>query len=512
MSFDQRGTTFHDHSTQTNIGVQNNSDEMRTVRKRAAEQTGDDFVNNASGTEQRTGSMPVSLASVSVNAKRSKQLGGGGDGGNGGDKDGDGDRERGANAPCERNAPNKNSQAPLDAEVHVVFCDRWSYQKGGIATFNLQFCAALASSGDFRVCCALDNPNDGEKREAAKAHVAVIDSSDSESFFGALPQSANKLFFYGHANITGKQAVTMSKLVSAPKLVRVALFNHILPASVDRMKKQDADAVSSRTRQMTPDDEHEMLVGLAMECDLVLSVGQLMFVKFDDVYKFRRAAGSLRPVHKVFIPLMNPLFLDKPRNEKVVSAHYVLCIGRIAEKTMFSKGLVIAKRAMMKYNEGHRKNFEVHFLGADPANSERLYEKLGGISTTHIIDYKKPELVLERVHNASLVLMPSPIEPFGLVAYEAIACGVPTLVTSNSGIAKLIAEVAPGVDWPVVQTLESVIDADTDWNVNKWAAAITDCLSDLPRSLKRASSLRTAFVAQERARPPFGDEIKALWN
>ena len=77
--------------------------------------------------------------------------------------------------------------------------------------------------------------------------------------------------------------------------------------------------------------------------------------------------------------------------------------------------------------------------GAKPRTSEELHKLLTGHAKTGILLRIKEYThdtgrVREDIARASVVLMPSRVEGFGLVGLEALAMGVPVLISKRSGL------------------------------------------------------------------------------
>lgn len=85
--------------------------------------------------------------------------------------------------------------------------------------------------------------------------------------------------------------------------------------------------------------------------------------------------------------------------------------------------------------------------GPDRSAAEWLVHDLGIQSRVHFIG--KQERVNELLPLADLLLMPSELESFGLVALEAMACKVPSIATCVGGIPELIEDQETGLLYKV---------------------------------------------------------------
>jgi L-malate glycosyltransferase len=114
-----------------------------------------------------------------------------------------------------------------------------------------------------------------------------------------------------------------------------------------------------------------------------------------------------------------------------------------------------------------RKNFPAHLLmagdGPDRVPAERLARELK--VERHVSFLGKQDHVERLIPLAHVLLMPSDMESFGLVALEAMACEVVPVATRVGGVAELITDGEDGF-------LENVGDVDAQ------AARVVDLLTD----------------------------------
>ncbi|XP_035677972.1 uncharacterized protein LOC118416817 [Branchiostoma floridae] len=103
--------------------------------------------------------------------------------------------------------------------------------------------------------------------------------------------------------------------------------------------------------------------------------------------------------------------------------------------------------------------------------------------------------------SAHLVLMPSRSEPFGLVGLEAIAAGVPVLISDQSGLADMITKFVNEEKFPrgllnrIVKT--SVRDSDMEANAQTWAGKIRETLLDPETAFNNAKKFKDALLKSE---------------
>ncbi|KTR87027.1 glycosyltransferase [Leucobacter chromiiresistens] len=161
----------------------------------------------------------------------------------------------------------------------------------------------------------------------------------------------------------------------------------------------------------------------------------------------------------------------------------VILVGRLHPL----KGFDLAIEAIARLPHAQRPTLRI--VGAPPpdgdAYARELHEAVvahGMLGTTAFEGALRRRELAERIRSASLMLVPSHSETFGLVALEAAASGVP-----------VIARDAGGLREAVVAGTTGVLLADDEPAV--WAAAIRDLLSDEP-GLKRMGEAARAHAVE----------------
>jgi glycosyltransferase involved in cell wall biosynthesis len=91
----------------------------------------------------------------------------------------------------------------------------------------------------------------------------------------------------------------------------------------------------------------------------------------------------------------------------------------------------------------------------------------------------------EDLRRASMLLMPSRSEGFGLIATESIAAGVPVLVSEHSGVAELLRELLGKDAAPFIVPIHN----DLDQNAVVWAEHMNFILLDQRAADGRARQL-----------------------
>ncbi len=131
--------------------------------------------------------------------------------------------------------------------------------------------------------------------------------------------------------------------------------------------------------------------------------------------------------------------------------------------------------------------------------------------------YDRQQLYSE-LRGASVALMPSWHEGFGLAAWEAIAAGVPLIVGMNSGVYRLLEEEYPGAEvgfvYPIDIRGKTTPPYFHDEDLKATVAALKEIANDPSQARKRASWLKnllrdkTWAACAEQAANAFGWELR----
>lgn len=386
----------------------------------------------------------------------------------------------------------------------LVLADEWLPARGGLSALNRYLCTAVARAGA-EVFCVVPASTSDERRDATGVGVRLLDAlpAPGASARGALmrrpplPVGVVPDIVVGHGRITGAyaRAVQEDHFSGASRL-------HIVHMSPDEIEWWSPDHGSDPAA--LAEERLEIELALGRDATRVVAIGPRLH----------------RWIHSeldIFDGVPEPLRLDPgfdlaldagagstgpawaPRSPPP-GAPRVLLFGRIEDATV--KGLDIAARAV-----GHAAGLrgriepppELLLRGSPPGQAARLRERVlewSGLPPLAVIvrNYSMAADRLERdLRRASLVLMPSRAEGFGLVGLEAIAAGTPALVSENSGLGMLLREVLTEVD--AERMLVPVRDDESD--TVTWGARIHEVLGDRDAAFTRAAAVRRV-MAQRR--------------
>ncbi|HXU37758.1 MAG TPA: tetratricopeptide repeat protein [Blastocatellia bacterium] len=347
----------------------------------------------------------------------------------------------------------------------VTFATHWGSKHGGINSFNADFLAAfgIAYHLGAQVICIVASDTSDEKTEAAKAHVQLVPlpyTPEAKAFGPEHGQAGveqlrqrnisfdpDKTVCLGHDRITGAAAVAAAKLAGG----RSAVIHHM---SYDHYESY---AENSASAQKKTHEQTTILQG----ADLVLAVGPLL----------RDAAGDRlsksKPVHMLIpglaeidarqAPATFVAFLSGRLSDdaaRIKQGHLGVAAFATAQRNALESGMPepLLKQPKLLLRgvdfEGQVTGSSSHVQQHPEAELKRFAEEYAqAVVNLHALPYTEDrQLLYSELSGASVALMPSWHEGFGLVAWEAIAAGVPLIISRNSGVYRLLEEKHPGAE------------------------------------------------------------------
>jgi glycosyltransferase involved in cell wall biosynthesis len=380
----------------------------------------------------------------------------------------------------------------------------WHSAHGGISTFNRDLCITLAGLGH-EVSCVVGEATDQEvesaKRNGVQLLISTVGGAGGEVESWVIPSSV-KLpeVVIGHDRITGGIAVALVKRqFPSAKLVQ---FIHTHPEEIDRYKAANhGGTVSVRADNRQVDQD-----GIAGSADLVVAVGPMLH---------RETATRLKGLEsKARIWEITPGFHASSGTRQPPQAIRVLLLGRAEHFEL--KGLDIAARAMALFGRDfleHEPAFVV--LGAPEEKTDELENRLRSVARSpglqiYVHPYTpKPEFIHKEILMASVLLMPSRSEGFGLVGLEAISHGIPVLISQRSGLAEVIENRLPQLSKSIVVPVRNDLESDA----MVWAGRIEHILRDRTAAFARAAELRDALtphLSWGRSAEEFGAQLEEI--
>ncbi len=413
-----------------------------------------------------------------------------------------------------------NSFCPL------IVADEWDTKRGGISSFNIQMARGLAKelqpAGSatvhpvvFVVLIGTDAQSDDTHKvwehEASATGIIIVEASRLRGQYQpclSSDQFARISHVVGHAHITGKEAAQIRTL-SHLNHAKLWQINHILPREADLIK----EGGTPLSREKAARQKEETLLKLNDAADHVFSVGPRMYSHFEN--KMVNSSRKSGEGHTQLILPLNPDFLEHKTNRTDFpdvgeESIQVLYFGR-TDSVYFVKGMDIAMRTVEAVNldetvlAGRRVELKVRGTNADMEADTAMkliaLQKENSRDIAPIVEgFASQEDIRRDLQQAHIVIMPSRSEPFGLVAMEAIACRVPTLVSRNSGIADLLTKhnhkdacVKTSAHHPdTLADASKYMDAD----VKHWAEAIVKLIGLRDRAFTQADDLTESLIKE----------------
>ncbi|WP_327168797.1 glycosyltransferase [Streptomyces subrutilus] len=381
------------------------------------------------------------------------------------------------------------------APVVLAVATEWASSHGGLSTLNRELCCALARAGAEVYCVVLDTTSD-EVTAAGAAGVSLLsapsavgESDDMRlSDRPALPHGITPDLVVGHSRITGFAA---RRLVEAfyPEARRLH-FLHMAPDEIEWHKPGRETDAGLRASERT-EIERQLGAGAYR----VVTVGPRLYDQF-------LAEFTTTPL----LPLrLDPGFdiavsLGGARTPPGGQPLRVLLLGRTEDSEL--KGVRLAAAACGQVDKWLRQDGEPRVRlvvrGAQPGTGERERDAISAFSGSPdfqvvVREYTAKEDAIEHdLETASLVLMPSRSEGFGLVGLEAITRGVPVLISSESGLGQLLRETL-GKE---ANRFVVPVTGDANEDASVWARAVERILRDRDSAFKRVAELQ-ALLAQK---------------
>ncbi|XP_035697782.1 uncharacterized protein LOC118430856 [Branchiostoma floridae] len=395
----------------------------------------------------------------------------------------------------------ENHYASLDGSgvpIVLLLNDEYGTSKGGISTINCQLGQILVAAKAVVYCTALRVPKQDQEaadRDGVKLIQAV--QLDKESVptldwltkyhsvhYPGLPLHVTCII--GHADITD----TAARNIWEQRYPQADLmtFNHVLPEDTEYYK-------GGRKAMKAWEKEKDMLD----KCDnakAAFSVGKRIYDHFDTMYKGKKKPKN----HQIFLPKPSKIFLDatvRPGGEQKV----VLCIGRVRKVEKLKGHDLVAQSMRDVVKEIKNVRLRVRGISEDDwETSQKILEdnlNSPDLNPT-LLPYGTQEDIRDDMMTAHLVLMPSRSEPFGLVGLEAIAAGIPVLISDKTGLSGMILDLIEqkklSAEHRHVIVETSVNDFDRAGDAKRWADRIVDILNHSDSEFEKAARLKRELV------------------
>lgn len=391
-----------------------------------------------------------------------------------------------------------DKQGPLtkaEQKTILALATEWASHHGGISTLNRELCKALAALGH-NVICLVPDATESDVNDARSGKVTLIECPDSVGIAGMdrmLLCQASDIggapdLVLGHDHITGRFARALAKRFHS----KYVHFLHTIPQENEGLKCPRSDRQNDVLRGANKLQDQ---LDLASVSDLVVAIGPR-------IENYFIAAAIDPPPICVLIPGLNPGLLKlNPDHSKL---RLNMCVMSARMEDAVAKGGLLACDVIKMV--GHGRDWPMPgpplliMRGfSEDANSE--FAQIGDLRD--YAGYVQPRpfttdplKLTDGYLKAALILMPSVAEGFGLTGLEAIAAGVPVIISGRSGLADYLrgAVKHDGLSSELVEPCIAPVHlSDTDTRT-EWAKKVDEALFDRKAAFDRAAELRRALT------------------
>ena len=371
----------------------------------------------------------------------------------------------------------KKEQRLIDA---MFLCDEWKSSKGGLSTFNRELAINLAetTTGSMKIHCYVSRSDDQDREDAKQHGVNLITaqtvpgSGDPLDWLKIVPpELPHPHIVIGHGRKFGIPAFHVERATRC-KWIQ---FVHVFCEDLGKFKETTATTVADTIEEN--EEKHKKEIELCKAADAVVAVGSRLQQKYS------------RSLPNVKVEIITPGITGKFCNESIESGEHagvlsrtsndmfmktfnVFMFGRADFEDLTLKGYDIVANAIGSLGV----KFELTFVGSSPGehrNVEQWFLQKACIKRKQLTirGYCTEQDELKGMfHQSDLVALPSRTEGFGLVGLEAISCGVPVLVSGESGLAEALQEVQGG----------SNVIVQSDDDADEWVRRISEVSSQSP--------------------------------
>ena len=355
----------------------------------------------------------------------------------------------------------------------MFVCDEWKSTKGGLSTFNRYFAKNMANYGGrpIDVYCYVPQSDENDRQDAKENGVSLLTA-------GKLPGNPSPLDWLKcppkelpnpsvvltHGRKFGPTGHFIVKMASSTCSWVHAV--HVFGPDIGKYK-------SSPSKRDDPiednEKKHHNEIQLCEAADAVVTVGPRLRERYIKCLPETKVIAITPGILEDY-PLYEP---SQERFSQVDKDEVfdVLMVGRAQLEDRKLKGYDIIAKALSSLGRKVR----LTFVGSEPNQQTELKNwflreaKIAKEQLT-VCGYGDREKLIRNFKAADLFVLPSREEGFGMTALEALSCGIPILVSPNTGIADVLKKLESGKKFIVGSN-------DPD----EWAKRIRDASMQEPR-------------------------------
>lgn len=319
----------------------------------------------------------------------------------------------------------------------IVFATHWGYVEGGINSFNFDFIISLGNATrgtGYQIYCVTYFEPFTSLIEFAKENNVVIVSLNKNSHAISLGEdlsgimdflnkldSPNHIFLVGHDVFTGDVVTFLAKQIE--KNATSILFHHMDYEAYYGIKgNSTGNEIDNKISE-----QKNVLSGV----NFVIGIGP-------------KLESSAKEKTKAQTSFVIPGLSEGVEKWDEINKLIGITFGRYDSRTDKLKQMGLAAKAFVNFVEAERElagqDATLKVVGIDNEGDKQNLEQAYFSNSTGYVNvlalpYKKDrEDMLNELSQSNVCLMLSVHEGFGLVGLEAIACGVPLILSKNSGL------------------------------------------------------------------------------
>ncbi len=338
----------------------------------------------------------------------------------------------------------------------ISFATQWGSKYGGINCFNTDFLHhfGIAYYLGAQLVCVVTSATPEEIEEARNAYVTLVPlpySPADKLFSEAHAQVAidelkrreitfelGNTVWLGHDRITGVAAIAAAKLAGG----RSALIHHM---SYDHYESYAEDSATARTKV-------EEQTTLFRQADIALAIGPLLRDALSDMIEAAKpvymlipglAEISLREPPKKFTAFLSGRLSDDAA--RIKQGHLGIAAFAQAHREACDKnmpdGLCKEPKLVLRGVDLESPSLQDNQINPETELKQFAEEYAQRVINLHALPFTQDrQMLYADLSGSSVAMMPSWHEGFGLTAWEAIAAGVPLIISENSGVYRLLDE------------------------------------------------------------------------
>jgi tetratricopeptide (TPR) repeat protein len=403
----------------------------------------------------------------------------------------------------------------------IAFATKWGSKYGGINSFNADFITKFGAAyqESVQTICIVDEVTQeiiDEVFKASRVRLVSLPYIPQSTTFGPKEGKAgvnelknldidfipDKTVWLGHDRITGEAAIAAAEISGG----RSAVIHHM---SYDAYEAYAENSQSAHEKK-------QIQTRLFQKADIVLAVGSLLRRAAIDRLRGSKTVHMLIPglaeIDSQKAPNTFMAFLSGRLSDDAVrikQGHLGIAAFATAQREAREMGLPDAFRNQPKLLlrgvdfEGHTKDSALS-NHQDQENELRQFASgySGAVCNIHALPYTEDQQQLyTELSGASVAMMPSWHEGFGLVAWEAIAAGVPLIISRNSGVYRFLEEEYTGIGTGCVFPIEVLGKEEhpyfQDSDLKATVRALMQVAQDPNLARKKAVNLRNLLLGKE---------------